>query len=283
MIRSLPGHNIKERKEMFRLNGKVAVITGAGGIICSELAKDLAGVGAKIALLDLSLERAQAATDVITQAGGDAIAVEADVLSEESLKKAKDSVLNKFGKIDILINGAGGNSPKATTNPDQTFFDLPVDAIKWVFDLNFMGTVLPTQIFGKLMADQKTGCIVNIASMASYRPLTKVLAYSSSKSAIVNYTEWMAVHFCQNYSPEIRVNAIAPGFLLTEQNRFLLTNEDGSLTPRGDSVIRSTPMARFGRPDEMSGAVIYLCSDAATFVTGTVLPIDGGFNAFSGV
>ena len=268
---------------MFRLNGKVAVITGAGGIICSELAKDLAGVGAKIALLDLSLERAQAATDVITQAGGDAIAVEADVLSEESLKKAKDSVLNKFGKIDILINGAGGNSPKATTNPDQTFFDLPVDAIKWVFDLNFMGTVLPTQIFGKLMADQKTGCIVNIASMASYRPLTKVLAYSSSKSAIVNYTEWMAVHFCQNYSPEIRVNAIAPGFLLTEQNRFLLTNEDGSLTPRGDSVIRSTPMARFGRPDEMSGAVIYLCSDAATFVTGTVLPIDGGFNAFSGV
>jgi len=268
---------------MFRLDGKVAVITGAGGVICSTLAKDMAGVGAKIALLDLSLERAQAAADIIIDAGGEAVAVEADVLSAESLEKAKETVLKKFGKIDILINGAGGNSPKATTNPDQSFFDLPADAIKWVFDLNFMGTVLPTQVFGKLMADQKAGCIINIASMASYRPLTKVLAYSSSKSAIVNYTEWMAVHFCQNYSPEIRVNAIAPGFLLTEQNRFLLTTEDGGLTPRGDSVIRSTPMARFGRPDEMSGAVIYLCSDTASFVTGTVLPIDGGFNAFSGV
>ena len=268
---------------MFRLDGKVAVITGAGGVICSELAKDMATAGAKIALLDLSSERAQAAADVIIKAGGEAIAVETDVLSPESLENAKASVLEKFGKIDILINGAGGNSPKATTNPDQSFFDLPADAIKWVFDLNFMGTVLPTQIFGKLMAEQKSGCIINIASMASYRPLTKVLAYSSSKSAIVNYTQWMAVHFCQNYSPEIRVNAIAPGFLLTEQNRFLLTNEDGSLTERGSSVIRSTPMARFGRPEEMSGAVIYLCSEAASFVTGTVLALDGGFDAFSGV
>jgi len=268
---------------MFRLDGKVAVITGAGGVICSELAKDMATAGAKIALLDLSAERAQAAADVIIKAGGEAIAVETDVLSPESLENAKASVLEKFGKIDILINGAGGNSPKATTNPDQSFFDLPADAIKWVFDLNFMGTVLPTQIFGKLMAEQKSGCIINIASMASYRPLTKVLAYSSSKSAIVNYTQWMAVHFCQNYSPEIRVNAIAPGFLLTEQNRFLLTNEDGSLTERGSSVIRSTPMARFGRPEEMSGAVIYLCSEAASFVTGTVLALDGGFDAFSGV
>jgi len=268
---------------MFRLDGKVAVITGAGGVICSVLAKDMAGVGAKVALLDLSFERAQAAADVIVEAGGEAIAVEADVLSQESLEKAKEAVLSRFGKIDILVNGAGGNSPKATTGPEQSFFDLPADAIKWVFDLNFMGTVLPTQVFGKAMADQKSGCIINIASMASYRPLTKILAYSSSKSAIVNYTQWMAVHFCQNYSAQIRVNAIAPGFLLTEQNRFLLTNEDGSLTQRGLSIMSSTPMARFGQPEEMSGAVIYLCSDAASFVTGTVLPIDGGFNAFAGV
>jgi len=268
---------------MFRLDGKVAVITGAGGVICSTLAKDLAGVGALVALLDISAEKAQAAADIITQAGGKAIAVETDVLSPESLEKAKEAVLGEYGKIDILVNGAGGNHPKSTTGPAQSFFDLPVEAIKWVFDLNFMGTVLPTQVFGKLMAEQKKGCIVNIASMSSFRPLTKVLAYSSSKSAIANYTEWMAVHFCQNYSPEIRVNAIAPGFLLTEQNRFLLTNEDGSLTDRGNSVIRSTPMARFGSPDEMSGAVIFLCSEAATFVTGVVLPLDGGFNAFSGV
>jgi len=268
---------------MFRLDGKVAVVTGAGGVICSTLAKDLASVGAMIALLDISMEKAQAAADIITKAGYKAIAVETDVLSPESLEKAKDTVLKEYGKVDILINGAGGNHPKSTTGPAQSFFDLPVEAIKWVFDLNFMGTVLPTQVFGKLMADQKSGCIVNIASMASFRPLTKVLAYSSSKSAIANYTEWMAVHFCQNYSPEIRVNAIAPGFLLTEQNRFLLTNEDGSLTDRGTSVIRSTPMARFGSPDEMSGAVIFLCSEAAAFVTGVVLPLDGGFNAFSGV
>ena len=268
---------------MFRLDGKVAVITGAGGVICSTLAKDMADAGAKIALLDLSLERAQSAADVIIKNNGEALAVETDVLSTESIERARDSVLNRFGKVDILVNGAGGNNPKATTGPEQSFFDLPADAIKWVFDLNFMGTVLPTQVFGKLMADQKSGSIVNIASMASYRPLTKILAYSSSKSAIVNYTQWMAVHFCQNYSPEIRVNAIAPGFLLTEQNRFLLQTEDGGLTERGSSVIRSTPMARFGSPDEMSGAVIYLCSEAASFVTGVVLPLDGGFNAFSGV
>jgi len=268
---------------MFRLDGKVAVITGAGGVICSTLAKDMAEMGAKVALLDLSHERAQIAADVITKNGGDAIAVESDVLSQESIERAKDSVLEKYGKVDILVNGAGGNHPKATTGPQQSFFDLPADALKWVFDLNFLGTVLPTQVFGKLMAEQKSGSIVNIASMASYRPLTKILAYSSSKSAIVNFTEWMAVHFCQNYSPKIRVNAIAPGFLLTEQNRFLLQNEDSSLTERGASVIRSTPMERFGSPDEMSGAVIYLCSDAASFVTGIVLPLDGGFNAFSGV
>ncbi|MDR2571356.1 MAG: SDR family oxidoreductase [Oscillospiraceae bacterium] len=268
---------------MFRLDGKVAVITGAGGMICSRLASDLAGVGASVALLDLSLERAQSAADLVSKNGGVSIAVEADVLSSESIERAKETVLSKFGKIDFLINGAGGNHPKSTTGPEQSFFDLPADAIKWVFDLNFIGTVLPTQVFGRLMAEQKSGGIINIASMASFRPLTKVLAYSASKAAIVNYTRWMAVHFCQNYSPEIRVNAIAPGFLLTEQNRFLLQNEDGSLTARGSSVIGSTPMARFGNPEEMSGAVIYLCSDAAAFVTGIVLPIDGGFDAFSGV
>jgi len=268
---------------MFRLDGKVAVITGGGGVICSAIAKDMADAGAKTALLDLSLERAQYTADEIIKNGGDAIAVETDVLSVESISRAKDAITRKYGKADILINGAGGSHPKATTGPEQSFFDLSADALKWVFDLNFFGTVLPTQIFGKLMAEQKSGNIVNIASMASFRPLTKIPAYSTSKAAIVNLTEWLAVHFCQNYSPDIRVNAIAPGFLLTEQNRFLLQNEDGSMTDRGATVLQNTPMARFGKPGEMSGAVIYLCSDAAAFVTGVVIPLDGGFNAFSGV
>ena len=268
---------------MFRLDGKVAVITGAGGAICSTVAKDMAGSGAKIALLDLSLESAQAATEEILKAGGEAIAVQTDVLDPESISRAKDAVIEKYGRVDILVNGAGGNHPKASTGPEQNFFELSADAIKWVVDLNLMGTVLPTQVFGQVMAEQKSGSIVNIASMASYRPLTRIMAYSASKAAIVNYTSWMAVHFCQNYSPEIRVNAIAPGFLPTDQNRFLMLKEDGSPTARGESILSSTPMARFGRPGEMSGAVIFLCSEAASFITGAVLPIDGGFNAFSGV
>jgi NAD(P)-dependent dehydrogenase (short-subunit alcohol dehydrogenase family) len=265
------------------VKGKVAVITGAGGVICSTLAKDMAAQGAKVALLDLSLEKAQAAADGIIQSGGEAIAVGVNVLDVANLEQAAEKVIQKFGRVDILINGAGGNHPKSTTGPEQSYFDMPKEAIAWVFDLNFLGTVLPTQVFGKRMAQQKSGSIVNIASMASFRPLTRTLAYSASKAAIVNYTQWMSVHFCQEYSPNIRVNAIAPGFLLTQQNEYLLIDKEKGYTPRGQSVIDNTPMGRFGEPSEISGAVIFLCSDEARFITGVTLPIDGGFNSFAGV
>ena len=269
---------------MFSLENRVAVVTGAGGVICSVLAKDLARMGAKVALLDLNVEAAQRVADEICDTGtGAAIAHKTDVLDKESLQQAYDTIMSKFGTIDILINGAGGNSPKATTSPDLDFFSLPPDAIKWVFELNFIGSVLPVQVFGKEMANKGTGSIINIASMASFRPLTRTISYAAAKAAIVNFTQWMAVHCCKEYSTKIRVNAIAPGFLLTEQNRFLMQEQDGSLTPRGTSVINSTPMARFGTPDELSGAVVFLCSEAASFITGVVLPIDGGFNVFSGV
>ena len=269
---------------MFRLDGKVAVVTGAGGVICSVLAKDLARQGAKVALLDRDEKMAQSVAEKLRSEGlDDVIAAYTDVLDRESLENAASAVLKSFGKVDILINGAGGNHPDATTGPDMSFFDLPIDALKWVSDLNFIGSVLPSQVFGKFMAEQGEGSIVNIASMASYRPLTKIIGYSAAKAAIINFTAWLAVHCCREYSPKIRVNAIAPGFLLTNQNRFLMQQNDGNLTPRGTLVINNTPMERFGTPEEMSGAVVYLCSDAASFVTGTVLPIDGGFNAFGGV
>lgn len=270
-------------KDMFQLTDKVAVVTGAGGVICSTLAKDLAAQGAKVALLDLAVENAQKVADEIKAAGGTAIALKANVLDLASLKEAAKSVKATFGRVDILVNGAGGNHPKATTSKDLNFFDLPADALKWVFDLNFVGTVMPTQVFGKTMAEQGEGCVVNIASMASYRPLTRTVAYSAAKSAIVNFTEWMSVHFCQEYSAKIRVNAIAPGFLLTKQNEYLMVDQERNLTPRGRDVIQKTPMQRFGSPDELSGAVIYLCSQAASFVTGIVIPVDGGFNAYAGV
>lgn len=270
-------------KNMFHLKDKVAVVTGAGGVICSTLAKDLAAQGAKVALLDLAVENARKVADEINASGGEAIALKANVLDLESLNTAADAVKKRFGRVDILVNGAGGNHPKATTGKELSFFDLPADALKWVFDLNFVGTVLPTQVFGKIMTESGEGSVVNIASMASYRPLTKTIAYSAAKSAIVNFTEWMSVHFCQEYSPKIRVNAIAPGFLLTKQNEYLMLDSNKNLTPRGNDVVKKTPMARFGSPDELSGAVIYLCSDAASFVTGIVIPVDGGFNAYAGV
>jgi len=267
----------------FRLDNKIAIVTGAGGVICSTLSKDLAAQGAKVALLDLAVENAQKVADEIIAAGGDAIAVKANVLEKDSLQAAAQVVKDKFGRVDILVNGAGGNHPKATTGPDKSFFNLPADAIKWVFDLNFVGTVLTTQVFGEMMVEQGEGSIVNIASMASYHPLTKTVAYSAAKAAIVNFTEWMSVHFCQEYSPKIRVNAIAPGFLLTKQNEYLMLDENKNLTARGKAVMNKTPMNRFGDPSELSGTVIYLCSDSASFVTGTVVPIDGGFNVFAGV
>jgi NAD(P)-dependent dehydrogenase (short-subunit alcohol dehydrogenase family) len=197
---------------------------------------------------------------------------------------AVDFILDKHGRIDVLINGAGGNKKQATTSPEQSFFDLPADAVRWVFDLNCLGTVLPSQVFGKLMADRGEGVILNISSMNAFRPLTNVMAYSAAKAAVSNFTQWLAVHMAQNYSPRIRVNALAPGFFLTEQNRFLLTLESsGELTPRGRSIIAHTPMSRFGTPEDLIGAVIWLVSPASAFVTGAVVPVDGGFAAFSGV
>ena len=269
---------------LFSIKDKVIVITGAGGVLCSTMAVSLAKAGAKIAVLDIVEANANKVADQIKSDKGKAIAIKCNVLDKQSLEAAKDRVISKFGQIDILINGAGGNKKEATTSPDLSFFDLPAEAIRFVFDLNFIGTLLPSQVFGKEMAQKKSGQILNVSSMNAFRPLTKIAAYSAAKAAISNFTQWLAVHVCQNYSKDIRVNAIAPGFFLTEQNRFLLTDEKtGELTPRGKTILDHTPMGRFGQADELVGTVIWLLSDAAKFVTGVVVPIDGGFSAFSGV
>ncbi len=267
----------------FDISGQVAVITGAGGIICGVMAREMAKKGAKVALLDLFVENAQKIADEINTAGGDAIAVKANVLDRASLEEARDAVVAKYGHIDILINGAGGNKKQATVSPELDFFHLDVDAFKWVFDLNVTGAVLTTMVFGELLAKQGSGNVINIASMATYHPLTNTVAYCGAKAAVANFTEWMATHFNQNYSKNIRVNAIAPGFLLTTQNRFLMQKEDGTPTDRGQRVLNKTPMGRYGDPEEMAGPVIWLCSEAASFVNGAVIPVDGGFSAFWGI
>lgn len=268
----------------FDLSGQTAVVTGGAGILCAGMCKALAGAGASVAVLDLNLEAAQALADEINQAGGKALAAACNVLDKASVQAAAETVLRQFGRVDILINGAGGNKPQATTNPQTSFFDLPADALRWVFDLNLLGTILPSQVFGSLMAAQKHGVILNISSMNAFRPLTRIPAYSAAKAGVSNFTQWLAVHMAQEYSPEIRVNAIAPGFFLTDQNRFLLTEqESGNLTLRGETIIAHTPMGRFGTPDDLLGTVLWLVSPASAFVTGVVVPVDGGFSAFSGV
>jgi NAD(P)-dependent dehydrogenase (short-subunit alcohol dehydrogenase family) len=268
----------------FDFTSKVAVITGGGGVLCSVLARALAQCGANVVLLDINLPAAEKVADEIRTQGGQAIAIQADVLDKESLLTAAQQVTEALGHIDILINGAGGNKKEATTSDELSFFDLPADAIRWVFDLNFMGTLLPSQIFGRHMVKQGSGCIINISSMAAFRPLTRTVAYSPAKAAVSNFTQWLAVHISQNYSDRIRVNAIAPGFFLTEQNRFLLVDEQtGELTERGQAIIDHTPIGRFGDPEDLIGAVLWLLSDGASFMHGAVIPIDGGFSAFSGV
>jgi NAD(P)-dependent dehydrogenase (short-subunit alcohol dehydrogenase family) len=230
------------------------------------------------------IESASKVADEIRSKGGKAIAVPCNVLDKAGIEKARDKVVAEFGRVDVLINGAGGNKKEATTSPEMPFFDLPSEAIRFVFDLNFLGTLLPSQVFGKQMVQSGSGVILNISSMNAIRPLTKIAAYSAAKAAVSNFTQGLAVHICQNYSKVIRVNAIAPGFFLTEQNRFLLTDEKtGALTPRGKTVTEHTPMGRFGQAEELVGTVIWLLSDAAKFVTGVVVPVDGGFSAFSGV
>ncbi len=269
---------------MFNLQGKTAVVTGGGGVLCSTISRGLARAGAKVAILDLQEEKAAVVARQIAAAGGQALPVACDVLNRDSILAAAEQVAGAFGRMDILINGAGGNKPQASTSAQVTFFDLPEDAVQWVFNLNFIGTLLPCQVFGQGMAQAREGAILNISSMNSFRPLTRIPAYSGAKAAVSNFTQWLAVHMAQEYSPAIRVNAIAPGFFQTEQNRFLLTDQNtGELTPRGQSIIAHTPLGRFGTPDDLLSTVIWLLSPASSFVTGIVVPIDGGFSAFSGV
>jgi NAD(P)-dependent dehydrogenase (short-subunit alcohol dehydrogenase family) len=269
---------------MYDLKGKTAVVTGGAGVLCSEISCALALAGAQVAILDMRLEKAEEVAARIHTAGGSALALQCNVLDKASITAAAGQIMEHFGKVDILINGAGGNKPQATTNAEVSFFDLPEDAFQWVFNLNFIGTVLPSQVFGRCMVDARQGVILNISSMNSFRPLTRIPAYSAAKAAVSNFTQWLAVHMAQEYSPEIRVNAIAPGFMLTDQNRFLLTSaETGELTVRGQSIIAHTPMNRFGTPQDLLGTVLWLISPAAAFITGIVVPIDGGFSAFSGV
>lgn len=276
--------DLKELTRMYDLTGQTIVVTGGTGILGGEIACALVGCGANVALLDRNLDPAQGLLDRLGPLACQVVVAGADVLDAASLRQAAQIILDKFGKIDALINAAGGNRPQATTGTERTFFDLPADALRWVFDLNILGTMLPSQVFGKLMAEKGEGIILNISSMNAFRPLTRIPAYSAAKAGVSNFTQWLAVHMAQEYSPRIRVNAIAPGFFLTTQNKFLLTDEKtGDLTPRGQSIITHTPMARFGQPEDLFGTVLWLLSPASAFVTGIVVPIDGGFSAFSGV
>ncbi|MGB9757907.1 MAG: SDR family oxidoreductase [Candidatus Bipolaricaulaceae bacterium] len=263
--------------------GKVAVITGGGGVLPSAIAEGLAEDGVRCVLLDLAEDKARAALERVRKAGSDGLALKTNVLSRADLEKAAQETLKAFGRVDFLINGAGGNHPRATTSQEVPFFELPEDAVRFVFDLNFMGTFLACQVFGKIMAQKGEGVILNIASMNAIRPLTRIPAYSAAKAAVANFTQWLAVHMAQEYSPKIRVVAIAPGFFLTEQNRYLLLDEKGELTERGKQIIAHTPMGRFGAPQDLLGAVRWLLSPGAAFVTGVVIPIDGGFSAYAGV
>lgn len=274
------------------LTGKVAVVTGAGGVLCSGFSKTLARAGAKVALLDLNEEAARAVAGEIVQEGGTAKAYGCNVLDPEVCRRVAEQVQSELGPCDILVNGAGGNNPKATTDKEyfepgdidaetKSFFDLDAEGVSFVFNLNFLGTLIPTQAFARQMVDREGCCIVNVSSMNAYTPLTKIPAYSGAKAAVSNFTQWLAVHFS---GVGIRVNAIAPGFFSTKQNAALLWNPDGTPTARTGKILAATPMGRFGQPEELDGALLYLVnSEAASFVTGVCIPIDGGFSAYSGV
>jgi len=268
------------------VSGQNVVVTGGAGVLCSAMAGALVERGANVAIFNRSLEHGVAAVQCFAQHAGSgrAIAVQCDVLQADSIQRAVEQTLAAFGCIDGLINGAGGNRPEATTGAARSFFELSPEALRGVFDLNLMGTILPSQIVGKHMAARKQGTILNIASMNAFRPLTRIPAYSAAKAGVSNFTQWLAVHMAQEYSPAIRVNALAPGFFLSEQNRFLLTEaESGALTQRGSQILAHTPMARFGSPADLVGPMLWLLSPASAFVTGIVVPVDGGFSAFSGV
>lgn len=266
------------------LSGDVVVMTGGGGVLCSVMARAVAARGAAVAVLDLSGEAAVRAAEQIRSDGGAALSLACDVLDRAQLEQAAQDIASHLGAPTALVNGAGGNRPEATTGPERSFFDLPKEAIQWVFDLNFVSTFLACQVFGQAMAASGSGNIVNISSMNALRPLTRIPAYSAAKSAVSNFTQWLAVHMNQEYGPGIRVNAMAPGFFLTQQNRFLLLDpQSGELTDRGRTIIEHTPMGRFGEPDDLIGTLLWLLSDSSKFVNGVVVPVDGGFSAFAGV
>lgn len=266
---------------IFNLQGKIALITGGAGVLGSNMAHVLAKQGVTTGIVGLTLEEAEATVKTITENGGKAFAVKGNVLNEDELKSIRDSIVEKYGRLDILINAAGGNMPGATIGPDQAIYDLKKDHLQKVLDLNIIGTILPSQVFSELFAKQKSGIIINISSASAERPLTRVIGYSASKAAIDNFTKWMSVELASKYGEGIRVNAIAPGFFIGEQNRALLLTPEGELTPRGTKIIEHTPMGRFGIPQDLDGALLFLCSDMSKFVTGTILKVDGGFAALS--
>lgn len=270
-------------EDLFSVKDKVAVFTGGAGVLAGAIAKGLGKAGAKIVLTDISpLEER---IEELRKEGIEAEGYYMDVLDKKNVEEVAEKVKKNFGRVDILLNAAGGNIPSATTSKEVSFFDISVEALQKVVNLNlFGGAIIPSQVFGKMMLENEDGgVIINFSSMSAFRPLTRVLGYSAAKAAVSNFTQWLAVYIAQEYSPKIRVNAIAPGFLLTKQNRYLLLDEQGNLTPRGQAVINHTPMGRFGDPEELIGTIIWLSSPASSFVTGAVIPIDGGFNAFSGV
>jgi NAD(P)-dependent dehydrogenase (short-subunit alcohol dehydrogenase family) len=275
--------NHNELIKLYDFSGRSIVITGGTGVLCSAMAGALVGCGANVAIIARTPAKGDALLSHMSGPGR-AIIVEGDALKPDTLEKGARKVLDEFGRIDGLINGAGGNNPQATTRPDLTFFDLPEAALRYVFDVNLLGTILPCQVFGRQMADQGEGVILNISSMSAIRPLTRVIGYSAAKAGVSNFTQWLAVYLSQQYSPRIRVNALAPGFFVSEQNRKMLIDEaTGELTSRGHSIIAHTPMGRFGEPEDLLGAALWLLSPAASFVTGIVVPVDGGFSAYGGV
>lgn len=276
--------NLQEIAQWYDFSDKTIVITGGSGVLGGEMACALVGSGANVAVIDRNPDLPEYLREPMDAGPGKYMVVYGDVLIREQLEEAANAIQVAFGAVDVLINAAGGNHPRATTSDEVSFFDLPDEALRFVFDLNIVGTILPCQVFGRIMAERGEGVILNVSSMSAFTPLTRIPGYSAAKAGVSNFTQWLAVHMAQEYSPRIRVNAVAPGFFLTKQNRFLLTEEDGGgLTERGQQIIDHTPMARFGAPQDLLGAVYWLLSPASAFVTGIVLPIDGGFAAFSGV
>lgn len=285
--KSLNGHKLKQTEpnltELFSLEGQVAVVTGGTGVLGSVMAEGLARAGAKVAVLGRRLVQAQAVAEAINAAGGSSMAVGADVLVRTQLETARDQILGQWGRLDILVNAAGGNMPEATLAPGHSFFDMPVEGLDRVIALNLQGTLLPSQIFGEAMARAGQGCIINISSMSAQRAMSRVIGYGIAKAAVENATRWLAVELTRSFGSRLRVNAVAPGFFVGEQNRALLLKPDGTLTQRGQIIIDHTSAGRFGQPEELISTLVWLCSRGASFVNGVVVPVDGGFSAFSGV